>query len=106
DRSSTAPACSRPQMRAIKLEAVFSWPDVLKQTGAEILQGKCFGWAASLAYYFFLALFPALLFVVSLAGVLPVDHLLDRIVLMLSRFAPGDVVGIARQQFVQIARQP
>jgi membrane protein len=93
-------------MRAIKFDMPFSWPDVLKQTGAEILQGKCFGWAASLAYYFFLALFPALLFVVSLAGVLPVDHLLDRIVRMLSRFAPGDVVGIARQQFVQIARQP
>ena len=93
-------------MRAIKLEAVFSWPDVLRQTGAELLDGKCFGWAASLAYYFFLALFPALLFVVSLAGVLPVGPVLDRVVAMLSRVAPGDVVAIARQQFVQIARQP
>ena len=42
----------------------------------------------------------------SLASVLPVEHLLDRIVAILSRVAPGDVVGIARQQFVQIARQP
>lgn len=79
---------------------------MLKEAGAELLEGKCFGWAASLAYYFFLSLFPALLFVVSLASVLPVEHLLDRIVAMLSRVAPGDVVGIARQQFVQIARQP
>ena len=31
---------------------------------------------------------------------------IDRIVAMLSRVAPGDVVAIARQQFVQIARQP
>jgi len=93
-------------MRAVNFGVPVSWSDVLKQAGAEILEGKCFGWAASLAYYFFLALFPALLFVVSLASVLPVEHLLDRIVTMLSRVAPGDVVRIARQQFVQIARQP
>jgi membrane protein len=43
---------------------------------------------------------------VSLASVLPVQHLIDRIVTMLSRVAPGDVVAIARQQFVQITRQP
>ena len=93
-------------MRAAKFGSPLSWVDVLKEAGAELLEGKCFGWAASLAYYFFLALFPALLFVVSLAGVLPVEHLIDRIVTMLSRVAPGDVVEIAQQQFVQIARQP
>src|SRR5687768_13492223 len=93
-------------MRAAKFGSPLSWVDVLKEAGAELLEGKCFGWAASLAYYFFLALFPALLFVVSLAGMLPVEHLIDRIVPMLSRVAPGDVVRIAEQQFVQIAQQP
>lgn len=93
-------------MRAVTLAMPGRWTDVLWQAGAELVEGKCFGWAASLAFYGFLALFPALLFVVSLAGVLPVEHLLDRIVAMLSRVAPGDVVGIARQQFVQIAREP
>jgi len=38
-------------MRAIKRETVFSRHDVVRQTGAELLDGKCFGWAASLAYY-------------------------------------------------------
>src|SRR5438046_2930212 len=93
-------------MRAVKFGMPRSWTDVLSEAGAELLEGQCFGWAARLAYYFFLALFPALLFGVSLAGVLPVNHLIDRIVTMLSRVAPGDVVAIARQQFVQIARQP
>jgi membrane protein len=88
--------------RGIRLD----WRQVLSETGAELVEGKCFGWAASLAYYFFLALFPALLFVVSLAGVLPVEHLLDRMVGILSRVAPGDVVAIARQQFAQIAQEP
>src|SRR5579862_2430001 len=93
-------------MRAFNRRRPPRWSDVFREAGAELIGGKCFGWAASLAYYFVLALFPALLFVVSLAGVLPVDHFIDRIVAMLSRVAPGDVVAIARQQLVQIARQP
>src|SRR5437764_6929029 len=93
-------------MRLFKATAPDSWVAVLRDAGAELVEGKCLGWSASLAYYFFLALFPAMLFVVSLAGVLPVDHLLDRMVGMLGRVAPGDVVAIARQQFVQIAREP
>ena len=93
-------------MRAIDFRAPVCWSAVFRETGAELVDGKCFGWAASLAYCFFLALFPALLFVVSLAGVLPLDRLLDRMVATLSRVAPGDVVAIARHQFIQIARQP
>src|SRR4030095_12557601 len=93
-------------MRLVNFATPVGWIHVLKQAGAELLEGKCFAWAASLSYYFFLALFPALLFVVSLAGVLPVEHLLDRVVAMLGRVAPGDVVRIAQHQFVQIARQP
>jgi uncharacterized BrkB/YihY/UPF0761 family membrane protein len=60
---------------------------VFRETGAELVDGKCFGWAASLAYCFFLALFPALLFVVSLAGVVPLDRLLDRMVIAASAVA-------------------
>jgi membrane protein len=93
-------------MRAVNFGTAGTWTGVLKDAGAELVEGKCFGWAASLAYYFFLALFPALLVVVSLAGVLPVQDLLNRIVAMLSRVAPPDVVAIAQQQFAQIARQP
>jgi membrane protein len=93
-------------MRALKLTVPLGWTEILKRTSAEIYAGNCFGWAASLAYYFFLALFPALLFAVSLASVLPIQHMIDRIVTILSRIAPGDVVAIARQQFVQITRQP
>ena len=82
------------------------WQEILKRTGLEIYEGRCFGWAASLAYYFFLALFPALLFAVSLAALMPIQDMIDGIVTMLSRVAPGDVVAIARQQFVQIAKRP
>lgn len=93
-------------MRALTFAAPLGWTEILTRTGAAVYAGNCFGWAASLAYYFFLALFPALLFVVSLASVLPMQHLLDRIVVMLSRVAPGDVVAIAQEQIAQITRQP
>jgi membrane protein len=81
------------------------WTGILKRTSAEVYGGHCLGWAAELAYYFFLALFPALLFVVSLASFLPVQPLIDRFLNVFVRFAPGDVVAIAHNQLVQITRE-
>jgi membrane protein len=81
------------------------WTEILKRTGAEVYRGNCLGWAAELAFFFFLALFPTLLFVVSLASFLPVQPLIDRILEMLVRFAPRDVVAIARNQLVQITHE-
>jgi len=93
-------------MRAFQLAAPIGWRETLTRAGTAVYDGRCFARAASLAYYFFLALFPALLFVVSIATLFPVQHLIDRIVTILSRVAPGDVVAIARQQFAEIARRP
>jgi membrane protein len=93
-------------MRAVKFSVPLAWSDILSRTGAEIYAGNCFAWAATLAFYFFLALFPTLLFLVSLAGVLPAQPLIDRALTMLGRVAPADVVAIARQQFVQITGRP
>jgi membrane protein len=81
------------------------WTGILKRTSAGVYHGHCLGWAAELAYFFFLALFPALLFVVSLASFLPVQALIDRILDTFVRFAPGDVVAIARNQLVQITHE-
>ena len=81
------------------------WTEILKRTSAEVYRSNCLGWAAELAYFFFLALFPALLFVVSLASFLPVQALIDKVLDMFVRFAPGDVAAIARDQFVQITNE-
>ena len=81
------------------------WVEILKRTSVEAYRGNCLGWAAELAYFFFLALFPALLFVVSLASFLPVQKLIDQILDMFVRVAPGDVVAIARIQLAQITQE-
>jgi membrane protein len=89
-----------------KFTVPIGWTVILQRTCRQIYRGQCFGWAAALAYYSFLALFPALLFVVSVAGFLPIQHLIDEVVDLVGRFAPGDVVTIAREQLLQITDKP
>ena len=42
-----------------------TWPQILKRTSKAAYDDNCLGLAAQLAYYFFLALFPALLFLLA-----------------------------------------
>lgn len=79
------------------------WADLLKRTAAEVMADNCLGLAAQLAYYFFLALFPALLFLVALLSFIPVEHLMDSIVGTLGRVAPGEVLTIVQDQLLKIA---
>jgi membrane protein len=79
------------------------WREVLRRTGAAIYRDDCFGWSAELAYYFFFALFPALLFLVTLVPYVPVQHLPDALAAALSRVAPVEVVNMAREQLNQLA---
>src|ERR1700749_3112582 len=89
-----------------KFTAPRGWAAIAARTGRQIYQGQCFGWAAALAYYSFLAVFPALLFVVSVASFLPIQAIIDRVVDLIARVAPGDVVAIARDQLLQITDEP
>jgi membrane protein len=79
------------------------WGEMLKRTAKETLADDCLSLAAELAYYFFLALFPALLFLVALASFFPVENLIDEVSRALSRFAPPDVLRIIQEQILKIA---
>ena len=78
------------------------WGEILKRTFNEILEDDVLSLAAQLAYYFFLALFPALLFLVALASFLPVENVMQGAIQRLSEFAPPDVVEIIRTQIQEI----
>src|SRR3954464_12917317 len=80
-----------------------TWTELAKRTAAEVMADNCLNLAAQLAYYFFLALFPALLFLVALISFLPVKGLLEGVTSMLARVAPGDVIGIVQTQILKIA---
>ena len=80
-----------------------SWGELFKRTFNETLADDVLNLAAQQAYYFFFALFPALLALLSLASFFPVENLVDEITAMLSRVAPGDVVKIVTDQIRQIS---
>src|SRR2546426_10609698 len=85
------------------LKVPLSWGELARRTWNEILADNCLGLAAQLAYYFFLALFPALLFLVALISFIPVHGLMDSITGMLGRVAPGEVLSIVQEQLLKIA---
>ena len=75
--------------------------EVLKRTVKETIDDDCMSIAAQLAYYFALALFPALLFVVSLASYLPFS-VVNEVVAALQPVAPPEVLQIIRKQLESI----
>src|SRR4029077_7584879 len=82
------------------------WGAILKRTARAIYEEDCLGWAAELAYFWFLALFPTLLFFVALASYIPLARLVDAAPVPLSRVAPADVLVIVKAQLGQVARGP
>jgi membrane protein len=80
-----------------------TWTDLAKRTASEVVADNCLGLAAQLAYYFFLALFPALLFLVAIVSFIPVNGLLDAITNMLGRVAPYEALKLIQDQILKIA---
>ena len=78
------------------------WGELLKRTVKETQADNGLGLAAQLAYYFFLALFPALLFLIALAGFLPQQDLVAQVVRMLQGVAPPEVIEIIRTQLEKV----
>lgn len=87
----------------VHFDSSLSWGELMKRTWAETQADNGLGLAAQLAYYFFLALFPALLFLIALASFLPAGDLVGQVVTLLQGVAPPEVVTIIREQLQKIA---
>jgi membrane protein len=79
------------------------WWELLKRTAKETYEDDCLGLAAQLAYYFILALFPALLFLLALASFFPIEKVTDEVMRGLSSVAPPDVVQLITEQMRRIS---
>lgn len=79
------------------------WGELFKRTINEALADDVFNLAAQQAYYFFFALFPALLALISIASFFPIANLTDEVVRTLGQVAPGDVVTIINEQLTKIS---
>lgn len=87
----------------VYFRAPLSWRELARRTYADTLADDCPGLAAQLAFYFFLALFPALLFLVSLAGYLPVDAALTAPLDRVQPMLPQELVAFLRSQIESAA---
>ena len=83
-------------------ESTLSWRELLRRTYKETVADNGLGLAAQLAYYFLLALFPAVLCVIALASFLPLQNFTDEVANLLGRFAPPDVITLIREQMTRL----
>jgi membrane protein len=60
--------------------------------------------AASLSYYFLFSLFPSLLFLAALLGMLPNTDLLERLMEYVDQALPGDAASVIRKTLTEIQR--
>jgi membrane protein len=86
------------------LKVPLSWSEIVKRTVRETINDNCLGMAAQLAYYFFFALFPTLLFMLAVASYFPVERLIDDMVAMLGGVAPPEAVSIITEQILKISQ--
>jgi len=80
-----------------------SWGELVKRTANESVDDDVLGLAAQLAYYLFLSLFPAILFLLALGSFFPLQDLAGDITRLLQPIASRDVVDIVRDQIRRIS---
>jgi membrane protein len=88
----------------VYFRAPVSWTELMRRTVVDSFEDGCPGLAAQLAFYFLLALFPALLFLVSLLAYLPVDGAFDTLVERMRPFLPNDVIRLIGDEIDELLR--
>jgi membrane protein len=76
--------------------------ELARRVWAEFSEDEVSDRAAALGYYFLFALFPALLFLTALLGLLPIPNLMDRLMDYVSQAMPGDAASIIEKTLQEI----
>jgi membrane protein len=84
------------------LKVPLSWREIFARTGRGAVADNIFGMSAQLSYYFFFALFPALLLLIGIASYFPVQTLIDQVFKSMGGFAPPDALSIITDQITRI----
>ena len=80
-----------------------SWPELIRRTWNESIADDILGLAAQMSFYFFLALFPAILFVLALASFFPLGDLTDDLGRVAGPFVSPQVLGLIQDQMHRLA---
>ena len=77
--------------------------ELVRRTVRETIDDDCLGLAAQVAYYLFLALFPAILFLLAIASFFPLDNLTDDIGRLLGPLVSAEVLQLIQEQMERLA---
>ena len=80
-----------------------SWTELTRRTWREVVADDVPGLAAQLSYYFFLALFPALLFLLAVASFFPLSDVTDDVGRSLGPFVSPQVLALIQEQMRRLA---
>jgi membrane protein len=89
-----------PFLRTVGL----SWRELLRRTWSEMVDDDVMGLSAQLSYYFFLALFPAILFLLALASYFPLANVTDEVSRLLGPVVSPEVLALVQEQMQRLAR--
>jgi membrane protein len=80
-----------------------SWFELGRRTWREVVEDDVLGLAAQLSYYFFLALFPAILFLLALASFFSLANVTDDVGRSLGPFVSPQVLDLIQSQMQRLA---
>ncbi len=80
-----------------------TWSELARRTWREAIDDDVLGLAAQLAYYFFLALFPAILFLLALASFFPLSNVTDDVGRALGPVVSPQVLELILDQMRRLA---
>jgi membrane protein len=72
----------------------------------DLMCNRTFAHAAGLAYYFFLSLFPLLIFMAAALSYIPIPNLFDQIMGLMGRFVPGEAMQMVQPIIKSVLRPP
>ncbi|HJU03810.1 MAG TPA: YihY/virulence factor BrkB family protein [Nitrospiraceae bacterium] len=77
---------------------------LIRRLWNEAQHDEILGRSAQLAYYFLLALFPALLFLTALIGLLPIQSIMPELMAYLRNILPGDALSLVEKYLQQVVQ--
>jgi len=86
-----------------RLHVPLSWKEIFKRSAKEFVSDNAFDLGAQQAYYFFFALFPALLTLISIASFFTLSNLIQQVITTLGQVVPQDVLTIVADQIKKIS---
>ena len=87
---------------SLALPSSLTWRDLVAKTYHEVVDDDVLGMAAQLSYYFFLALFPAILFGLALASFFPLQSLTDDLSRVLGPVVSPEVLKLIQDQMQRL----